>query len=212
MSRMFRLLVPLACLALFAACSSALSASSSPSPAAPVSPVATADESTQAAPTEAETTAPSPTTPVPTATTVPPATVSSTLASGPVVKLITVVPAFGSSAPLPTTAFQSNPTPAAPTGALTITLADNEKTINLRVGQLFLVELGPRFQWQPSAADLAVISPVTGVTLPAGAQGMFAARAAGKVIIQVGIEAPCRNAHPPCMMPEQLIRITLAVQ
>lgn len=95
--------------------------------------------------------------------------------------------------------------PAFPSGPRVITLADSGKIIPFNVGDEFLLSLGPGATWIPGPLDLAVVRPIPGTP------GLYQTVAPGRVVISIDIEPPCRNLHPPCMLPTRLFVVTIDV-
>ncbi len=62
---------------------------------------------------------------------------------------------------------------------LTITFADNGKTIPLVVGQTFLLNLGQDYDWTVTVDDQNIVGRALNITIPKGAQGAFEAKRAG---------------------------------
>jgi hypothetical protein len=99
------------------------------------------------------------------------------------------------------------PTPEGNTGdTLTVTMADNGKTISLHVGQEFLLMLGqtidqPDRLWSLNIEDQTVISRVMGIMVIRGAQGLFKANQPGHSGLSAVGDLPCRQSTPPCMAP-----------
>ncbi len=62
---------------------------------------------------------------------------------------------------------------------LTVTMADNGKTIPLAVGQRFLLSLGQDFDWTVTVDDPGIVSRVVNITVVKGAQGVYEAKKAG---------------------------------
>ena len=71
---------------------------------------------------------------------------------------------------------------------LVVTIANDGTTLNLAVGQRFTLNLGNGVDWTVKVADEQVVQHVTGVPLPAGAQGVYEARTPGSTVLSaVGI-------------------------
>lgn len=62
---------------------------------------------------------------------------------------------------------------------LTVTMADDGKTIPLAVGQRFLLSLGQDFNWTVTVDDPNILSRVVNITVVKGAQGVYEAKKAG---------------------------------
>ncbi len=143
-------------------------------------------------------------------------------AAGSTPMVITVLPA-GTSSPLvvntlnPLANGTTTPTAAAGTPAATgeapaVTLADDSKTITLKVGQTFLLDLGSDMNWTPNVVDQKVVSRVIGITVIKGAQGVYQADAPGTTQLMATGQAPCRLAKPACAVPDRLFSVTIVVQ
>jgi hypothetical protein len=125
-----------------------------------------------------------------------------TAQSGPA---LTVIP------PVPVT--QSTSDSPAPAETLTVTLADNGKTITLSVGQEFLLFLDQNgMQWTVDIEDQNVVSRVMGVMTINGSQGLFKANQSGQTSLSAVGDLPCRQSVPPCMAPSMLFQIQIIVQ
>jgi hypothetical protein len=95
-----------------------------------------------------------------------------------------------------------SPAPAGPAGqALTITLAGNQKTYCVRVGDTLRVDLRGTgsSRWLPPLASSGAVVPVPAAT-PAPAPGVtsasFAAMRPGQVVV-TSVRPPCQVAIPP---------------
>ena len=93
----------------------------------------------------------------------------------------------------------------------TITLADNGQTVQLAVGDRFLLDLGTGYTWSVQIADPSVVLRVSGVLPIVGAQGLFEARSAGTTTLTATGGYPCQQATPPCELPSIRFKITLIV-
>jgi hypothetical protein len=84
----------------------------------------------------------------------------------------------------------------------TVTIDDGGKTIDLRVGERFLLILKKsNFEWETSVQDSTVLKKVTDVEVIAGAQGVFEAQRVGQTKIDSIGNLPCTKLRPPCNMP-----------
>lgn len=93
----------------------------------------------------------------------------------------------------------------------TITLDDNGKTIELAVGERFLLRLGAGEDWGVTVADPAVIVPIVNMPLPQGAQGLYEARQVGVTMLSAASAPPCRQNMPPCAQPTRAFSIQVRV-
>jgi hypothetical protein len=110
------------------------------------------------------------------------------------------------SVPAPTaiSTMPDNQNPA----SYTITLDDNGKTINMRVGDSFLLNLGADvYDWGVNVDNQSVISRRTG-----DAQIIFDAINSGTANLTATGNPKCHSSSPPCMMPSIMFRIVVVVQ
>jgi hypothetical protein len=81
----------------------------------------------------------------------------------------------------------------------TIAIADNLQTLNLKVGERFMLILKKEpYQWTPTVLNPAVLEKVQDSTMP-GSQGIFEAKRAGSTQLNAIGEIPCTKAEPPCL-------------
>jgi hypothetical protein len=124
-------------------------------------------------------------------------------------------PVTPTSLPPTQTAISPTPTAAAlePTaqGQLIITLDDQGKTINLAVGQSFLLKLGEEYTWEVTISDQTVLSRVKGILVVQGAQGVYAAQQVGTVTLTANGDPLCRQSQPQCEAPSIQFQITIVV-
>ena len=84
----------------------------------------------------------------------------------------------------------------------TITRADNGKTINLVVGERFIVDLDPGFVWQVEVDDPKIVQsdPIIQI-FPPPSRTTWTAIARGETTLRATGDLPCRYASPPCLLP-----------
>jgi hypothetical protein len=104
------------------------------------------------------------------------------------------------------------PVSGAPDGSLTVTLADEGKTISLAVGDSFLLNLGETYNWDVTISDQSILSRVIGITVIRGAQGIYQAHQAGSVTLRASGDPQCRQSVPACGMPSRLFTVTVLVK
>ncbi len=95
--------------------------------------------------------------------------------------------------------------------ALTVTMADDGKTIALAAGQRFLLSLGPDFEWTVTVDDPNVVARVVNITVVKGAQGVYEAKKAGATSLHATGIAVC----PPGQVCPQIalaFRVQIAVK
>lgn len=92
-----------------------------------------------------------------------------------------------------------------------VTLEDQGKTINLAVGESFLLNLGDGYFWGVEISDQNVVSRVMNIAVVGGAQGVYQAQQPGTVTLSAVGDPVCGQAKPPCGMPSILFTITIVV-
>ena len=97
-------------------------------------------------------------------------------------------------------------------GQKIITLEDQNKTINLAVGESFLLKLGEEYTWEVNISNQDVLSRVKNIAVVRGAQGIYTAHQAGTVTLSAAGDPQCRQSQPPCAMPSIQFEITIIVQ
>ena len=98
-------------------------------------------------------------------------------------------------------------------GGLIVTLVDQGKTINMTVGQSFLLKLGEDYTWNIVISDEHVISRTPrNIPLVQGAQGIYDANAAGTATFTATGDPVCLKATPACSTPSIQFSITVVVK
>ncbi len=123
----------------------------------------------------------------------------------------------GSGAATPT---QAQPTPeptlnapGVPAGdAKIVTLDDEGKTIQMAVGESFLLKLGEQYEWAVTVSDQSVVSRVKNIAVVRGAQGVYDTLQAGTATLTATGDPACRQSQPPCMMASRLFTVTIVVK
>jgi hypothetical protein len=114
----------------------------------------------------------------------------------------------------PTRAPRASPSPVATAVgvSVTVTLADNGRTISLQTGQRASVSLGDDFDWTVQVEDPSILSRITGVAVVAGAQVFYQANRAGQTTLIASGDPACRKAQPACAQASRTLRVTIVVQ
>jgi hypothetical protein len=153
----------------------------------------------------------------PQATPAPPAQPAATPATSPT-PVASASPGPRVSAAPATTVVAASPTPAATTGTpvaganATVTLNEDGQTVQMRVGDRFLLALGEGYDWTVEVADPSVLSRVIGVLTVRGSQGLYEAHKAGTTTLTATGDPPCRRAQPACAAPSRLFQVTVIVR
>jgi predicted secreted protein len=93
---------------------------------------------------------------------------------------------------------------------LTVTLADDGKTITLQVGDRFLLDLGALYAWQVTVADTSILNHVPN-TGDKDNQGLYEAYKPGSTTLTAMGTPFCYNAVPRCLMPSRLFTLHVNV-
>lgn len=96
---------------------------------------------------------------------------------------------------------------------LTVTLDDFNKTIELAVGDKFLLNLSRSpYKWTATSQNPAIVKLNTDALPVMGAIGIFEAVHSGQTdLIAIG-ELACHNSTPPCLAPSLYFQVTLVVK
>ncbi len=103
------------------------------------------------------------------------------------------------------------PTASVPLNSQVVTLADSGGTIQMKVGDSFLLKLGNEYTWQISLSNQDVIGLRKGVQVILGAQGIYDALQPGTVQLTATGDPQCRQSTPPCAAPSILFSVTIEV-
>jgi hypothetical protein len=157
---------------------------------------------------------------VPNPLAVPPAT-STSSANAPRTLAPTILPPATSAPypPAPPVATEPiaptplGPAPTGPAGAATqtVTLSDSGRTINLQVGERFLLSLGDTLNWSLQVDDPGILSRVPNILTVRGSQGLFEAHRAGRTKLTATGDPACRKAQPACMLPSLFFQLQIVV-
>ncbi len=94
----------------------------------------------------------------------------------------------------------------------TITLADNGRTITLKVNETFLLNLGEGYDWNITIDDQTIFSRMVNVLVIRGAQGIYVAHRPGNATLSAMGSPQCLKSQPPCAMPSILFKLSVVVQ
>lgn len=122
-------------------------------------------------------------------------------------------PTSSSTASPEPTSGEAPPTSVATVGSggpIRVTPADNGRTIDLQVGQTFLLALGNNLDWNVTVADPTVVSRVVNVLVVRGAQGIYRANRVGQTSL-TATGRPICAPNQACPMFIQVVKVELAV-
>lgn len=95
----------------------------------------------------------------------------------------------------------------------TVTIDDGGKTIELQVGERFLLVLKKEnFDWLTTVQDPAILKKITDVDVISGAQGIFEAERAGRTKVLAQGNPSCAKSTPPCRVPSILFELNIIVE
>lgn len=103
------------------------------------------------------------------------------------------------------------PNPTSAGDSKTITLEDSGKTIQLAVGERFLLKLGNEYTWDISISDQTVVERVKNVMVILGAQGLYDALKPGTVTLSATGDPVCNQAVPSWKAPSIQFNVTIEV-
>ena len=95
--------------------------------------------------------------------------------------------------------------------SITITQENNNQTIELNVGDTFLLKLGEDHMWNVEIDNDDVVSRVKNIVVIRGAQGIYEAKMPGSATLSASGDLPCREEVPPCAAPTILFKIQINV-
>jgi hypothetical protein len=93
-----------------------------------------------------------------------------------------------------------------------VTLANAGQTIQMHVGDTFLLNLGEGWDWTVNVSNPAVVSRVVNILVIRGAQGVYKANRPGTATLTAVGDPPCRKSTPPCMAPSRAFQVQIVVQ
>ena len=85
-----------------------------------------------------------------------------------------------------------------------VTIMNNGKTFNMKVGDNLKLNLDPGYDWSAISVSDTNVIVVT--------QGIYQARASGIAALTATGNPKCLNSTPPCGMPSIMFTITVIVQ
>jgi len=94
--------------------------------------------------------------------------------------------------------------------SLVITRADDRKTIVLRVGDRFLLQLGEDFNWTVAVSDPSIVRRLPNVLVVRGAQGIYEAERVGETDVTATVALNCAP-NQPCPQLAALFRLHIFV-
>jgi hypothetical protein len=102
--------------------------------------------------------------------------------------------------------------PGGPPGSRAVTLADNNGTVTMHVGERFLLDLGEGYDWQVTIEDPTIVSRVPNILTIKGSQGLYEGHKPGRTTLSATGDPTCSQAQPPCKMPSRRFQVQIIVQ
>jgi hypothetical protein len=94
-----------------------------------------------------------------------------------------------------------------------VTLDDTGKTVNLEVGERFLLVLKKdNYDFTVAVQNESVIKKVIDVDIPQGALGLFEAERPGQTLLTAAGELPCHQSRPACLAPALQVEVNFVVK
>ncbi|GEM_PF-1826094 len=93
-----------------------------------------------------------------------------------------------------------------------ITPEDNDKLIDIKKGERFVVKLDSAYDWRINIDNQTVVDSDYSDIRYSGSQGVYMAHNSGQAIL-TGVGDPvCRLSEPPCMAPSILFQLNITVE
>lgn len=92
------------------------------------------------------------------------------------------------------------------TGTVTVTLADQGSTVEMKVGDRLRLALEDGYDWTVTIADTTLLRAVMGEAM------LYQAARPGQTPLNAVGELPCHKAIPPCEAPSRLFSLTVIVR
>ncbi len=153
------------------------------------------------------------------AASIPPIATNTTIPTAPpVIAAPTIVPPSvipATLTPAPTATSGNSLPSAAPTATVagtsprTVTLADDGQTLNLELGDRFVLDLGGGFNWKVTIDNPAIVAQASGAVHP-GAP-VYQANQPGTTTLHATGDPPCLNSTPRCLAPSRLFQVRIVV-
>jgi ABC-type transport system substrate-binding protein len=99
-----------------------------------------------------------------------------------------------------------------PGGNKVVTRDFQGQTLNLAVGEGFLLKLGEEYTWDITISDQTVLSRVKNIAVIRGAQGVYDGLKPGTVTVSASGDPLCRQSKPACGMASIQIEFTVVVK
>ncbi len=117
-----------------------------------------------------------------------------------------------SSAPPATIAPSPSPAPRREPIALTFQDGPVVRSVDLVVGDTFVLKLGDGYIWQVEIGDERIVARAPNSEATSDARGPYLARAPGQTELQITGDPACSKASPPCAMPSILYEVKITVR
>jgi hypothetical protein len=92
-----------------------------------------------------------------------------------------------------------------------VTLSDNNKTVNLKTRERFLLKLGEGYDWEINVGNQDIVRRVPNFAVVRGAQGIYEAKKKGRTFMMAAGDPTCRKDINPCNQVSILFRAVIIV-
>lgn len=96
--------------------------------------------------------------------------------------------------------------------AATVTFNDNGKSIDLKVGQSFVLNLGNAYDWTVNVGDSSIISQEINVPVVLVAEGVYKINKVGSCTLTAEGNPQCLKSNPPCGRSSIGFRVNIVVK
>ncbi len=93
-----------------------------------------------------------------------------------------------------------------------VTLADNNRPINIAVGSTLQIQLDSGFEWQFTVGDEQMLAPVTPADSAVSGNMSYLARTVGQTTVDAVGSPPCAKSDPPCRAPSIAFSVVVTVR
>jgi uncharacterized protein YceK len=121
----------------------------------------------------------------------------------------TITPTPVVNTPTPTT--QDIPTETQSLNIKIVTLAENNQTMTLNLGETFLLDLGSDYTWTVNIDQPDVLSRLPNILVIKGAQGVYKGNQAGTANLTANGDPACLQSKPACALPSILFSLEVVV-
>jgi hypothetical protein len=107
-----------------------------------------------------------------------------------------------------------SPSPVPRREPIVLTFQDGQgvQSVDLIVGNTFVLKLGDGYIWQVEISDERIVTRAPNPGAKSDARGPYLARGPGQTELQITGDPACSKASPPCAMPSILYEVKISVR